>query len=235
MGESVLPEKTKAPGWVMRHGATLLVSGVLFALFYYVAHDTWSPMHRWNRALGDSGTVLIIFAVMAGPLARLWPRAQNLLPWRREAGIYGVIYAAAHTIIIIAGWVEWDLMRLIGFEIHPQTGQYVMLQKGFAIANIIGIVALVYGAILAVTSSNRAQVWLGQSAWKFVQRGAYVLWAFVVLHTAYFLYIHFLDFHRQVPEPNILQWPFALVVAGVLMLQIAAFITTLKMRMRKRV
>ena len=97
-----------------------------------------------------------------------------------------------------------------------------MVQQGFALANLIGILALVYGAILALTSNDRSLDWLGATVWKFVQRGTYVLWWLSVIHTGYFLFLHFQDYHRQVPEPNWAQWPFVGLVGVVLILQTAA-------------
>lgn len=140
--------------------------------------------------------------------------------------MHGVILAFAHTLIILAGWVEWDLIRIFGYELHPLTGLYVMLQQGFALANVVGIVALVYGIVLALASNNWSQRMLGGPTWKFLQQSAYILWMLIVLHTAYFLYLHFQDFHRAVPAPNWAQTPFAVLVTTIAVLQLAAFIKT---------
>lgn len=191
-------------------------------------------MHRWNRAFGDASLVLIALTMAIGPMTRLWPRARVLVPWRREMGIWGVVLAAVHTVIILDGWIEWDLIRIFGYQMLPMTGEYVMLQHGFGLANAVGIVALVYGIILAATSNDRSQRFLGGAAWKFLQQSAYVLWALIVLHTAYFLYLHFQDFHRPVPEPNWIQWPFAALVAAVALLQGGAFWVTWVAGRRKR-
>jgi len=56
------------------------------------------------------------------------------------------------------------------------------------------------------------------------------LWMLIVLHTGYFLYLHFVDFHRRVPEPNWAQLPFALLVGAVVLLQLAASIKTWKLK-----
>jgi sulfoxide reductase heme-binding subunit YedZ len=194
----------------------------------------WSEMHRWNRAVGDMSLVLISFSMALGPLARLWSVFRRILPFRREFGIYGVMLAVAHTVIILAGWVEWDLIRLFGYEIHPRTGNYVMLRQGFALANVIGIVALVYGLVLALSSSNWSQRLLSGSVWKFLQQGAYVLWMLILLHTAYFLYLHFQDFHRNTPDPNWAQIPFAALVVTVALLQFAASVKTWKTKRGSR-
>lgn len=216
----------RAPfGWKGRHLVALLLA--VAAVFAFSESRTeWSAMHRWNRALGDASLILISFSMAIGPLARMWRRWRRLIPYRREFGIHGVLLGFAHTVIILGGWVEWDLVRIFGYELHPATGNYVMLQQGFALANIIGIVCLVYGLTLALSSSNWSQRALGGSVWKFLQQGAYVLWILIVLHTAYFLYLHFQSFHRATPDPNWAQVPFAALVGVVALLQLAAFVKT---------
>lgn len=227
------PPKRFNIDWRLRHLVVVLAAGLATYLFLE-SRASWSEMHRWNRAVGDTGIVLIGLSIAIGPLSRLWMRFRVALPWRRETGIYGVLLAVAHTIIILAGWIEWDLIQLFGYIAHPQTGQYVMLLHGFGLANVIGIIALLYGIILALTSNDWSQRKLSGSVWKFLQQGVYVLWMLIVIHTAYFLYLHFQDFHRQVPEPNWLQLPFAVFVGLVTLLQFAAFVKTWKMKQRSR-
>ena len=149
-------------------------------------------------------------------------------------GIYGVLLAIIHTVIILAGWVEWDLIRLFGYQLHPATGDYVMLQHGFGLANVIGIIALVYGMVLALVSNNWSQRLLSGPVWKFLQQGAYILWMLTIIHTAYFLNLHFQDYHRNVPEPNWAQAPFAGLVVLVTLLQLAAFVKTWRVKRHGR-
>jgi len=216
-------------GWKIRHLAVFIFA-CLGTYSFLESRSSWSAMHQWNRAIGDMGLILIALSMAIGPLARLSSIGQTMIPWRRELGIYGVIFAIIHTAIILDGWVEWDLIRLFGYELHPQTGNYVMLQHGFGLANAIGIVGLVYAIVLACASNDWSQRLLGGSAWKFVQQGAYVLWMLIIVHTGYFLYLHFQDFHRAVPDPNWAQMPFAGLVGAVVLVQVAAFLKTWKGR-----
>jgi sulfoxide reductase heme-binding subunit YedZ len=216
-----------------RHVVVIVLSAVATYLLLE-SRAEWAAMHRWNRAVGDVGLLLITVAMAIGPLARLFAPVRAALPWRRELGIYGVVLAGVHTAIVLDGWVTWDFARLFGYEFHPALKQYVMVQHGFALANIIGFVALGYGAILAATSNDVSQRRLGGSVWKFIQQGAYVLWALIVLHTAYFLYLHFQDFHRRTPEPNWLQLPFAILIVTVAGLQLFASIRTWRGSRRSR-
>ena len=215
-------------GWKSRHIIVMIFAAV-GAYGFLESRAEWSEMHRWNRAIGDMSLILIALSMAIGPLSRLITKFRMAIVWRRELGIYGVILALIHTIIILAGWIEWDIIRILGYQFHP-SGIYVMLQHGFGLANVIGIIALAYGAVLALSSSDWSQSFLGVSIWKFLQQGAYVLWMLIVVHTAYFLYLHFQDFHRPVPEPNWLQLPFAALVTAVITLQLAAFVKTWKLK-----
>ncbi len=217
----------KDQAWIVRH-LLVLVLAVLAGYLFLLSRAEWSPMHRYNRALGDVSLLLVALAMVIGPILRLtsWRLIRYLLPHRRELGIYAVIAALVHTVIILFGWVDLDFARLFGFEFHPELQRYVMVQHGFALGNIIGIAALLYGFVLAATSNNVSQSWLGTSVWKFIQQGAYVLWWLAVIHTGYFLFVHFLDYHRNTPEPNWAQWPFVILTLVVLALQIAASVVT---------
>ncbi|MCP1676999.1 sulfoxide reductase heme-binding subunit YedZ [Natronocella acetinitrilica] len=235
-GARPLPTKTKinSLGLLMtrttsRHIFTVLVAALLVYVFGLV-HEQWSPMHRWNKATADAAFVLLTFTMLIGPVARLCPALRRLIPLRREAGIYAIGLAIIHTVIILDGWVEWDFARLFGFEFHPTLGSYVMLQHGFGLANLIGVVALAYGVILMITSNDMSVRTLGGSAWKLLHSTTIVLWTLVVVHTAYFLFFHFLDFHRPVPDPNPLQWVFVWVVVIVLAVRGASFFKTWRHR-----
>ena len=202
----------------------LAAAGLVLA--FGAVHGQWSPMHRWNRAFGDASLVLIALSMAVGPLARLFRPAVRWLRFRRELGVYGCILALVHAVIILVGWVQWDLMRLFGFEWHPGLGAYVMFQPGFGLANAIGLAALVLAAVLALTSNDVSQRRLGSSAWKFLQMGALPLWWLTIAHVAYFLFMHFLSFHRQTPEPNPLQLWMIGLVGAVLALRAAAYLRT---------
>jgi len=214
-----------------RHLMVLLLAALLTSLFL-VVHSKWAPIHRWNRAFADASLVLLAATMMIGPVVRLRGTWGWLVPWRRELGIHAMGFGAIHLLLVLDGWIEWDFPRLFGLLAHPIRGDYVMAEHGFGLANVLGIAALVYGAVLVATSNEYAVRRLGGSVWKFVQLGAYVLWALVVIHTAYFLFMHFLHYHRPLPDPNPLQWPFIALVATVVILQSAATARTWRVRQK---
>lgn len=105
------------------------------------------------------------------------------------------------------------------------------LESGFGLANIAGVVALLWALILAATSSDRATRFLGPSAWKWLHGGAYTIFYLVALHTAYFLFLHYtFSFHRPVPPPDWFRWPFLVLSGTVIGLQAAAFAVTVRRR-----
>lgn len=210
-----------------RHVVVAIAAAALVYAFSLV-HGQWSPMHRWNRAFGDAAVLLLALTMTLGAAPRLFRASAKWLPWRRELGIYSVVLALMHTVIIIDGWVEWNFVRLFGFEFHPIDLEYVMLQHGFGFSNAIGILSLGIGLVLLLTSSDRAVRMLGSNSWKSIQMTANVLWALVVLHTAYFLYAHFLSFHRATPDPNPLQFWFAGLVLLVFFLRSVAYVRTVR-------
>lgn len=215
------------PRWgaLRRHVTVALASG-LGVLVFAASRSQWAPMHAWNRAFGDMSFLLLAITMALGPLARLWAPVGRLLSWRRETGIWTVVLALAHTYIVLDGWVRWDLWQLFGFVLHPDLGRYVMLQQGFGLANVVGFFALAYGLVIGLTSNTFSQQILGGSAWKWLQQGSYVLWALVVVHTAYFLYLHFVSFHRPLPPGNWFRVPFAAIVIVTVGLQVAAYLVT---------
>lgn len=214
---------------LVRHALTAVIAMALVMGFSAV-HGNFSPMHRWNRAFGDASVVLIAVSMGLGPLSRFLRAAVPLLPFRREMGIHACLLVIVHAMIVLVGWVEWDLMRLFGFEWHPELLTYVMFQHGFGLANAIGIAALVLAILLAATSSDLAMRRLGVSGWKFLQMGVLPLWWLTVAHVAYFLFMHFLSFHRETPPPNPLQPWFVGLVVLVLGLRGAAYLRTVRAR-----
>jgi sulfoxide reductase heme-binding subunit YedZ len=210
-----------------RHLVTaLLATGFLFG--FAAVHAEWSPMHRWNRAFGDASLVLVVLTMSLGPLARFLRPVGSVLRFRREFGIYACVSILVHAAIILVGWIEWDPMRLFGLEWHPELRSYVMVQHGFGLANALGLAALFLAVVLAATSSDFALRRLGVSGWKFLQMGVLPLWWLTVAHVAYFLFMHFLSFHRETPEPNPLKFWFVGLVVLVFSLRAAAYLQTVR-------
>ncbi len=217
--------------WKFRHISAMALTALLVWAFW-AWRPEWSPMHRWNRAFADASFMVIAGVMVLGPMSRLWRRTTPILTWRRELGVWGFVAGLVHAGFILFGWVELEWQRLFGLQFHPQLQQYVMFDKGLGLGNVVGMLALIYGLALALMSNDMSQRFMSMTIWKFFQQGAYILWALIVTHTAYFLFMHFLDFHRQIPEPNPARWPFVLVVGAVLLVQTVASVRTWRLRRR---
>lgn len=217
----------QAPSAAARHGV-VAAGTALATLLVWQTRNGWDPMHAWNRAFADASLLLLVATLAVGPLARLWPRTARLVLWRRELGVWTVFAAVGHVLVVLTGWVEWQPLRLF-YSLNPFKGGWA-LDQGFALGNLLGIVALVYGFVLLATSNDASIRRLGGSTWKFVQQGVYVLYALVVFHTAYFLFFHFVTFHRPPVPVNWLQRPFLVLVAALFVLQTAALVATVRRR-----
>lgn len=186
---------------LVRRHLLIGVLAILLTLPFWYGRLNWDPEMRLWRAIGDSSVILLFATMSIGPLARLWSPAARLVSWRRETGIWFGITAFIHTFLVFDGWVRWEWTRFFGYEFVPQLGQLARLEPGFGLANLVGLVAVVLTALLVATSSDWAINRLGSSAWKWLQYGSYTVFYLVVLHTLYFLFIHYtVSFHRQVPD-----------------------------------
>lgn len=221
---------------LVKHVAVALL-GAAFAWAFWETRPEWDGEMRLWRAIGDASFMLLLATLAIGPLIRLWPRHARLLPWRRPLGIWFALFAAIHAYLVWDGWARWDLGRLFGFEDIPSARDGPLLvEPGFGLANLIGLVALLFALVLLATSSDRALRLIGPTAWKRIQRSVHVIFHLIVLHTAYFLFLHYepslasMVFRKNVPPPNWFQVPFLLLVAIVLLLQFAALIKDVRER-----
>lgn len=221
-----------------------MVAGLASALtfVFWRSRMEWDAEMRLWRAVGDAAFALLALALAVGPLAMLSPGARGLLAWRRALGIWSTLTAALHAYLVWDGWARWSLRRLFGFqEIPLQEGPtLVMTDPGFGLANLMGIVALFWGLVIAAVSSERAFRALGARSWKFIQQFAYVVFYLVGLHGAYFLFLHYnlsltnLVFQKAVPAPNWFRFWFVGLALFVVCLQAAAFARVVVQRRRAR-
>jgi methionine sulfoxide reductase heme-binding subunit len=219
---------------MIRHTAVALTAAALTAAFWFGRMDWDAEMRTW-RAFGVASIVLLFVSLAIGPLARLWRPATRALRARREFGVWFAVTAVVHTVLVLDGWVEWDMGRLLGYEFIPELGRTARWEPGFGLANLIGLVALAWALVLAATSSNRAVRLLGSPAWKWIHQGAHVIFYLAVLHAAYFLFMHYTQsFHRVPPPPNWFRWPLVGLGLTIALLQWAAFVKTVRRRQLSR-
>lgn len=210
----------------LRHALIGSLSAVTVYVFWLSRPEWVSEMRLW-RAFGDASTMLLLLTLAIGPVARLWKPAAKFVPWRREAGIWFALLALIHTILILNGWTQWDVMRVLGYEFVPQFDRWARLEPGFGLANVLGLVAIFWSVVLLATSSDWAVRFLGYSSWKWLHYGAHIILYLVTAHVAYFLFLHYTaSFHRPVPDPNWFRYPFLAMALTIFALQMSGFFRT---------
>lgn len=210
----------------VHHAGVVALTGALFALFWFTRLE-WTPDMRLWRAIGDASIVLLFLSLAMGPAARLSAGAAKVLPWRRAVGIWAAVTAIVHGVLVFWGWTQWSVPRLLGYEFIPELGRTARLEPGFGLANLMGVVALVWLIAMLATSFDRAVRALGPGGWKWLHTSAYVVFYLSALHAAYFLFMHYtVSFHRAVPPPNWFRFPLLVLSLAVVALQLAAFVVT---------
>lgn len=213
-----------------RHVITALAGGVLVAAFW-ASRPQWDPEMRLWKSVGDASLMLLLVTLALGPAVKLWTALKRALPWRRETGIWFALLGAVHTILILNGWARWSLSRFLGYEFVTQLGREARMEPGFGLANLVGLVALIWALILAATSTDFAIRRLGPSSWKWLHNSAGLIFYLVLLHVGYFLFLHYTQsFHKVVPDPDWFRLPFVLLGLGVIGLRAAAFMHTVRRR-----
>ena len=211
---------------VVRHVAVAALAAALVGLFWST-RPTWDGEMRLWKAVGDAAFVLLLVTLTLGPASRLARPLTQLLPWRRQLGIWFALVAALHGVLVVHGWARWSLRRFLGYEVVPQLGREVRLEPGFGLANVVGVTALVFALVLAATSSDWALRRLGAPAWKWLHHSALFVFYLSLLHAGYFLFLHYtLSFHKQVPPTDWFRLPFVALGSTVVLLQFAAFLKT---------
>ncbi len=191
-------------------------------------------MRLW-KAVGDSAYVLLLVALLLGPVSKLVPSTRPWLRWRRQVGIWFALVATLHGVLIVNGWARWSLRRFLGYEFIPQLEREVRLEPGFGLANLLGVVALILALVLAATSSDRALRALGLPAWTWLHRLSQTVLILTLLHGSYFLFIHYtISFHKVPPAPDWFRIPFLAAGLAVLAIQIGAFVRTIPTSRQQR-
>lgn len=216
---------------LVRSAVTGLLALALVGVFW-ASRPQWTADMRLWRAVGDASIVLLALSLAVGPAGRLFPTLARISRWRRQLGIWTALTGLVHSVLVLWGWVSFDLGRLMGYEFVPQLGRTARLEPGFGLANLMGLVAMAWLLVLLATSSDRAVRRLGPGVWNWVQGFAHVVFYLGVLHAAYFLYMHYtLSFHRGVPpDANWFRVPLLVLAVALLALQIASSLRSARSR-----
>jgi sulfoxide reductase heme-binding subunit YedZ len=138
---------------LLRHFLAIIVLLGLIFLFALNSNQESYTVHYWNRNIADASFVLLCLTLSLGPVTKLIPKTRFLLPWRRELGIAFAVSATMH-VVIYADFYRWDVLRFFARIEEGQEAKW--LDNAFAIGNWIGLLALLYAVVLALTSNDIA-------------------------------------------------------------------------------
>ena len=154
----------KRVGWRLTALVTVLILAGL-ALHFGVSGWTAASVTAGIDATGRSSLALFSIAFVASSVQRLWP--SSLTQWMLQNGRWiGLSFASSHAIhlaLIIAMSIDFP----DPFLSQQPAGKW-----------LLGGVGYLFVALMALTSTNTAQRWMGMKNWKRLHLvGSYWLWA----------------------------------------------------------
>ncbi len=156
-----------------------------------------------NRAVAGASFVLLFLILIIGPWMQLIKPSIRVLPWgipwswRGELGIWFAILSVIHFLLVFSGdnWkIRWSL------------------------AAILGLVALFWTTILAITSFSKIIKLLGVDSWRWLHAFAYVIFYTSGLHVVYHAFL------RNGRPSHWLHWAYLAMMIIVVILEASAFV-----------
>ncbi len=181
----------------------------------------------WSTSFARVSFFLLFLVLLIGPIMRLikpkkeFSTFKRPWTWRGELGIWFVITGLLHFYFAMSkGFINWSFMKALGGGIGG---------GGLGLANLLGLVALFFSLILAITSFNKIIKFLGFESWKWVQSFTYVVFYLVVGHLIYFQF-----FTTHGSGPDWFGYVSIIMFFIILILQISACVKTVKEYRREK-
>ncbi len=167
----------------------IVVVGILafIQLFERFAASTWggeryvAPPVLEMRAWGACAFTVLSLILCIGPLARLDRRFAPLLYNRRHLGVAMALVAMGHAYHVLDFYYAYSSVRPSA-ALFEQDRAFTSASWPFP---IFGAVALLIVTVLAATSHDFWQKFLGARAWKWIHMLVYLAYALAVLHVAF--------------------------------------------------
>jgi len=171
----------------------------------------------WSVSFARVSFILLFLTLLVSPLMRIKKpsKASNPLKspwfWRGELGIWFVVTGVIHFFFAMSGHIAWDLSVAFG-------------PGGYGLANLMGVVALAWGIMLACTSCRKAICSIGIKSWKWLHSFTYVVFYLISFHVVYF---QFLSEYR-LKNLGMPDWFGYAAIAMVILLVVLQFIAFIK-------
>ena len=114
----------------------------------------------WSTSLGRVSFIILFLILIIGPVMKLKKPTESSSPltipwsWRGELGIWFTLTSLTHFIIVIASRPFSSLIKIGG--------------GGYGLANLLGLIALFWALLLAITSFGKIISFLGVRSWKWL-------------------------------------------------------------------
>jgi sulfoxide reductase heme-binding subunit YedZ len=213
--------QTKKPTWKYRVGTYAVSLSVLTAVSFPLRKrfEFFETAEAWSMIFGYLAFILIGITLLIGPVKQWLPPklAPYFLSLRRDIGIIAGAAAALHVALVLYLFEVGHKLFIPGSEPAAEGWLGLFFTESDAewfpnlsitgIANYLGAVAFLLLLALWITSSRRAELFLGGSTWKRLHQNNLLLYVLVIFHAV--IYVHWVK-----GEPHELAdilWPAALV------------------------
>ena len=167
---------------------------------------------EWSTAFGRVSFILLFLTLLIGPVMKLRSPVKASSPleipwtWRGELGIWFFLMGLVHFIIVWSERPFAELIRIGG--------------SGFALANLMGLVALLLALLLTAASFQKVILYLGIESWKWLHSMTYVVFYLISGH---YIYFQFFSTYGEV-GPDWFGYMAVFMTLLIILLQFTAFI-----------
>jgi sulfoxide reductase heme-binding subunit YedZ len=179
----------------------MLVLSLLLYLLMQPDFKYFKQLEAWSMMLGYTAFIFIAITLLIGPLQRWLPGKAGtyLLKARRDVGIWAGLNAIFHVVTVFMIFIEGKEFFIIfdtryaaeswlGLFFNRGVDGELTIHFGLlGLANYLGATAFVLLLVLWITSSDRAERFLGGAAWKRIHSTNLLVFILVVFHG--FIYI----------------------------------------------
>jgi DMSO/TMAO reductase YedYZ heme-binding membrane subunit len=154
----------------------LIYMAWLFLFMWY--HNVRSlpyNLHNAEKCTGIAAIHCLALALSLGPLSRFFPSLTSLLNYRRPLGIVGAVGSLPHVLLAL-----FYLPRNVANTFSPGYFMSWFVTHWFTV--LAGALALVLFAVIAFFSNAQGLQRLGEKNWFTLQKFAYLVMIFLVIH-----------------------------------------------------
>lgn len=187
----------------------------IFALILAVVFNLVVGM-TWSTSFARISFILLFLTLIISPIMRIKKPSEPSDPmkspwcWRGELGIWFAVTGLVHFYFAMGGHIGWDLSVAFG-------------PGGYGLANLMGLIALIWAIVLAVTSSNKLINYLGMKSWKWLHSFTYVVFYLVSLHVIYFQFFSEYGL-KNLGKPNWFGYTAVAMMIILIIMQAVAFV-----------